>query len=479
MKFILKNNQGYALLTVLLTITVFGVLSIALISNSFSSTKQNAMAEKKSQSIELAEMGAKYFEYAVKNAANDLIQSVRTEIETEQRTTGDVANPKEHFTERSIEILIEKLDDEINTVTVPMKNKTNASFTIDQISFVKSETGDELIVTSKSIGNNNGKTSEITASVTISFANFITMVQGANQTPSPTLLVDLPPELTITFPSNIINGCTFTNEFDYSSKSCRDPRDIITGSNFNELKFNESIVKLKSMDVNGNMNFPISKSTIYVENNVDFKKSVRFTGSNLYVGGDINFSMSDGLTIENQSNLYVNGFADFNKVVDIKGNSNIYVGNADFKKNTSINNSFLYVKGNPSEDVKVTFHETLNITNNSRVYVTDDTYLKKGFTLNQSILHIKGYTDVDDAINLNNNAKLCVDGVFDPKHNVNINKDNSSKIYAKSTTYTKNSTYVNTNPADFEKECSCNAPSSDQTISWGTMDISPKFDYSY
>lgn len=483
----IKNNQGYALITVLLTIIVFGVLSIALVSNSFSSTKQNVVVEKQSQSIELAEMGAKYFEYAVKNASSGLIQSVRSEVEAELSSAGSVENPKKHYTERSIDILIEKLDDEVKTVTVPIKNKAKASFTIDHISFTKNAAGDELIVSSKSIGNNNGKPSEITASVSINFANFITMVQGTSQGPgqgqTPTeTVVALPPELNITFPSNITIGCTFSKDFDYSSKSCRDSRDVSTPSSFNELRFDKSIVKLKSLDANGNMNFPVSESTVYVDNNVDFKKSVLFTKSNLYVGGNIIFSNSDGLIIENQSNLYINGFADFNKVVEIKGNSKVYANNADFKKNTSLSSSFLYVKGDPLADIKVNFHETLQISNNSKVYITDDTYLKKGFTLNNSILYIKGYTDVDDAINLNNNAVLCVDGNFDPKHNVNINKDTSSKIYAKSTTYTKDSTTVNTNAANFENECdrtNTPPPTTTETISWGAMEITPSFDYSY
>ncbi|WP_147532521.1 hypothetical protein [Bacillus marasmi] len=483
MKDILKNNQGYALITVLLTIIVFGVLSLALVSNAFTGAKQNVVVESKSQSVELAEMGARYFEHAVKNASNNLINQVTTIVEAEHATNGNIENPEGHYTERAIDILIDKLDDEIKPLTVPIKNNENASFKLESITFTKNVSGQELVVSAKSIGDNNGKPSEITASVTINFSNFVTMVQSVEQgTGQPENIVQLPPSLKITFPDTITIGCTFSNNFDYSGKSCLDLRDIVTPNNFNDLKFNKSTVKVKSLDVNGNMNNPISESTVYVENDVDFKKSVKITKSNLFVGGDIKFSNSDGLTIENYSNLYITGFADFNKVVDIKGNSKIYVGNADFKKNTSLNNSFLYIKGDPSNTVKVNFHETLNLSNNSKLYIEDDTYLKKGFTLNNSTLHIKGYTDVDDAINLNNNAVLCVDGKFDPKHNVNINKDTSSKIYAKSSTYTKSASTVNTNPTDFENACKRNnapPPTMTEIISWGSLEISPKFDYSY
>ncbi|MFF2447732.1 hypothetical protein ACFVSW_11550 [Neobacillus sp. NPDC058068] len=64
---ILKNERGYALVTVLLLITIFTVVFLAFMGQSFGSVKQNQVVEKKSKSVAAAEMGVSLYQVAVQN----------------------------------------------------------------------------------------------------------------------------------------------------------------------------------------------------------------------------------------------------------------------------------------------------------------------------------------------------------------------------------------------------------------------------
>ncbi|MFP7299849.1 hypothetical protein [Neobacillus niacini] len=62
---VVKNEQGYALITVLLIITIFTVVSLSYIGLASGSIKQNEVVEKKSQSVSIAEMGVTYYQTAI------------------------------------------------------------------------------------------------------------------------------------------------------------------------------------------------------------------------------------------------------------------------------------------------------------------------------------------------------------------------------------------------------------------------------
>jgi hypothetical protein len=60
-----KNEQGYALVTVLLIITVFTVIFLSFMGQAFSSVKQNQVIEKNTRSVAAAEMGISYYQVAI------------------------------------------------------------------------------------------------------------------------------------------------------------------------------------------------------------------------------------------------------------------------------------------------------------------------------------------------------------------------------------------------------------------------------
>ena len=60
-----QNEKGYALVTVLLIITIFMVIFLSFMGQAFSSVKQNQVVEKKSLSVAAAEMGVSYYQVEI------------------------------------------------------------------------------------------------------------------------------------------------------------------------------------------------------------------------------------------------------------------------------------------------------------------------------------------------------------------------------------------------------------------------------
>jgi hypothetical protein len=74
----MKNQEGYALVTVLMVITIFMVLFLSFGAQSFSTVKQNKVVETRSQTVALAEMGVSYYQSMVYNiylAKRDTVNS--------------------------------------------------------------------------------------------------------------------------------------------------------------------------------------------------------------------------------------------------------------------------------------------------------------------------------------------------------------------------------------------------------------------
>ena len=82
----LKNNQGYALLLVLLMIVLFISVSAIFVNTSISHSKQEVVLDKSNQSLVLAEMGIQHLETVFNQKynvlRNNVYQSVQNEIHT-------------------------------------------------------------------------------------------------------------------------------------------------------------------------------------------------------------------------------------------------------------------------------------------------------------------------------------------------------------------------------------------------------------
>ncbi|MFC4800981.1 hypothetical protein ACFPA1_16665 [Neobacillus sp. GCM10023253] len=81
-----KNEQGYALVIVLVIITVFMILSLSFMGQALSTTKQNQVVEKSTRSVSAAEMGISYYQVAIqqmyeskRDAVNSYVSSIMSQ----------------------------------------------------------------------------------------------------------------------------------------------------------------------------------------------------------------------------------------------------------------------------------------------------------------------------------------------------------------------------------------------------------------
>ena len=113
--------------------------------NSISSMKQNTEVEKKSQSIELAEMGATYFQYAVTNASKTFLPNIISAVEEErnQDINNKVFKSEDKYTERAITLLADSLRTELDSTT---EEREHLPFSIDPISIEENYSAKEIII---------------------------------------------------------------------------------------------------------------------------------------------------------------------------------------------------------------------------------------------------------------------------------------------------------------------------------------------
>ncbi|WP_045523454.1 type II secretion system protein [Neobacillus niacini] len=106
----LKNERGMTLVIVLLTITVFSVLGLAVMSASVTNVKQVKKAETDIQTVDAAEMGVQYYNTLLKDFFHEQIALKKGEIKT--LIQNDYVN-KIPLTDEKIEEYEKKLGDKL------------------------------------------------------------------------------------------------------------------------------------------------------------------------------------------------------------------------------------------------------------------------------------------------------------------------------------------------------------------------------
>lgn len=180
LKPIIRNDQGYALVTVLLIITVFMMLAIAFMGQSTNSMKQNSIIEEKSQSVALAEMGVSYFEHDVRNVYESNHQKVVNQVMLQREADRLILVYKsdEEYKQMAINLLKEILIRELDPSLMVIDDENSASFEIKNDTIYKSSKG--INIDFDSFGNDNGKTTTIHAAMTIDFSNWMSAVEDVN-----------------------------------------------------------------------------------------------------------------------------------------------------------------------------------------------------------------------------------------------------------------------------------------------------------
>ena len=116
MRRIMNDNGGYALVMVLLIITIFMMLALSFMGQSANSTKQNEITEKRAQSVALAEMGSIFYKNAIMNEFGDVTEKAEeaqnyylSTFKSEQRTEQTLIDARNYAINEAYKLLDGKL----------------------------------------------------------------------------------------------------------------------------------------------------------------------------------------------------------------------------------------------------------------------------------------------------------------------------------------------------------------------------------
>ena len=306
-----KEEQGYALVTVLLIFVVLMVLMISFSTISGTTIKQNERSEEKQQATALAEMGVEYFQHAVEN----LFIDIKDEVEN---STFEMEEPflviQEFAKILQDKLTMMKLHDH---KIVPHDSKFSEAYY--QIQFNPendiSAEDEKIVIRFISIGKMDTSETKINTEITMNFENRIHFVENGNEENDDDL------NDSENFDYIIKNK----NDFDqFNGKEIQNKKILIVDSlnNIQNRKFhfsNSVLIARKDNECNNGNSLTIQF----------FKDSdLKITDHSIFnVCGKLHINNNAALVLENNSKIYVDEFhinSNIKQLV-IQGNSKIHV----------------------------------------------------------------------------------------------------------------------------------------------------------
>ena len=336
----IKNEQGYALVTVLLITILFMIIGISAVGQSFNTVKQNQVVEEKSQATAIAEMGISYYQTMIKNVYSTNQQSVYNTVKSDS-----TLSTNSQYAEKAATLMMTALKQKIDTETSPVniEGKTNAYFKIKPPTAY--DTANHKI-TLKVDGFDNGRIATLSTIITIA-----PVVSGVSQTSGSNPLLSLKSVTGVLISPNAIPEpavnilCQNPLTLDLLNILCKNTA-LLLGTNtytqnYNNLSnktyystgpltFTKNLNKLTkvnihsddSLTINGNMN-SVGSDLIETVNNAFFGGQLRMDSSQLYVGGNLN--VSDHMDLSNKTTAYIAKDATIAKSLSVDSTSTLCV----------------------------------------------------------------------------------------------------------------------------------------------------------
>lgn len=333
------NESGYALVTVLLITTVFMLVFLSFIGQSFSSTKQNEKVENISQSVAVAEMGVSYYQVAIQHIFETNLPPILEvkvddgEIETPQALLAEMRDElKKH-----IELLPTPDTIDADTFFIMDKNRLTVEILDDGAIPDDEELKVKIYVTGTKHEDHTLLEAEM--KIDVSDITFTASIEDNN----PEFIFEVIDEPTIAEAD--IENCINPDDLDNTcSKIIIDTSNTENGSmvylaNYNKLE-NKTIYSHIDVHLQGNNNsmsgLEFYANAIQIDQNTNgVTSSILETKNNFYIKG--NFK-----NIEN-SEIYIGGLLLTEGHVDLR-NSSMFVRGK--RTEAEINNNTISKIGN-------------------------------------------------------------------------------------------------------------------------------------
>jgi len=335
----LSNNHGYALVIVLLTITIFLLLGFTFMGHALNTTKQSSIIEDRIQATDLAEMGAEYYSRVIDEEIDEIYKILDAKVNNEL-----IPNiTQDEWETKTIAQLEKDLTDKAKSLAKNLINDHN--FTLNKKTM---EHENELVFDLKKFDYDGeqkieyeviGETEESNATIRTFLKLEISNIQ-----------VILGEKISRTYtepPDTFFTDICASNLLDFTEKKCKIQSRTFENGNGSSPIFSRSQIK-----VNGNLILPninnndLSDSKIYIGGNLgtsDNKYQANLNGTNnyyLYIAGDAYIQNTNNATnakiCANRLMAYQGGDATvYAKAIgnenDVKGSVNL--NPVDFENN--------------------------------------------------------------------------------------------------------------------------------------------------
>lgn len=448
-----NNEQGYAMILVLLLIVFITIISAVFLRSSISNAKQEQIVDKNNLAVVSAEMGVEFYETAISNEyykrqveLDNLVKKMIAETKKDK-----LVNYEGIRTEvaKKLKAYFEARKLELSNFELLEKNTENPLFITPEYEFslkdwqIKTDEKSGIIKISglvegkktKTIDGEKGFKKELAYEqvfVVPSFDSALTDETGNN-------------EMLLSWPQPDITLENFFNE-GIPTQSCEKKEKIEKQKNKCKTATDNNIKKVKESGVYANADF-IGKdkveieesSAVYITGNMEAKKEFEVEkGSKLYVGKDLHVKNEnkkdddDGeFEIEEKSEVFVRENAFINGEVEIEKHSSLYV-----RKDLTVKDeleveeySKLYVGGNLQVDSrgKKDNDGEFEIEKHSIVHVDGNADIKGELEIEDfSTLYVGGTLSVTDDVEVEDDSKLTVLGNFEVKGNLDV--EDRSKV---------------------------------------------------
>ncbi|MFB5194749.1 hypothetical protein ACE198_07425 [Neobacillus sp. KR4-4] len=355
MKNLMKNEQGYALVTVLLIITVFMVVFLSFMGQAFSSVKQNQVVEKKSRSVAAAEAGISNYQVEIQKTFESEQQTVSDYIR-DRPLLQDENKFKNEAAKKMAEVLQGKI---ISTPTNAPYRMSNYIVTSDP-----DPSSSKVIISFNVIGNDNSKETTLFTKMTIDFASII------DQRTIDTSNTYAMPKFDTVKPTSTSECTTLDCDNVYINGNGN-----FTGNN--NIRDNQTIYTTGALtfDGNGNEN-NITNVKIHSDGAFINNKNMN-SASNVIIETKDGAKFMQNVKISGTSKILVNKTLYVNQHLELADHSFVFVGGADA----------------PTTDVNyksATIDNNLNILSSSKMCVNGNLAAKKVDVDSTSKLYVLG-----------------------------------------------------------------------------------------
>lgn len=277
---LLSNNHGYALILVLLTITIFILFGFTFMASALNTTKQSSIIEDRIQATDLAEMGTEYYSHVLDEEIDKIINKLElwlisvgipsiTPQQWKDKTLTDIENILTTGAIKEAENLLKSQIYPLNYKTKTMDHDDKLTF---QIRIINQS---EKLIRYEVIGETEDSKASITSTVHLD-TNKIKVSLNDKDSWIDTIA-----------PDGEFGNCDL-DEMNFKDKKCKIGTRIFDNSDKNNLTFSNSQIK-----VSGNLTIPninntnLANSTFYVEGNFYNTNNLnKVSNYNLFVGGE-------------------------------------------------------------------------------------------------------------------------------------------------------------------------------------------------